>query len=158
MSWDQLSRLCPLPAFRFTPSLLTGGAMWEAEKALILCKHCSAITKTPLNYQHCFQYKFKTSPHACYYEENGLYPSQNQHTYVLPKSPPSTAPSLEKGLGDLWGTSVARAALQAPGTRYFIWDRRSVKWGGGCKVWTLDFCRSLLELLTVSIDLHPSGT
>ena len=31
-----------------------------AEKALTLCKHCSAIMKTSLNYQHCFRHKSKT--------------------------------------------------------------------------------------------------
>lgn len=28
------------PNFLFTPSQLTGGVVWEAEKALTLCKHC----------------------------------------------------------------------------------------------------------------------
>ena len=36
------------PNFLCTPSLLAGGVGWEAEKALTLRKHCSAITKTPL--------------------------------------------------------------------------------------------------------------
>ena len=38
------------PSFLCTPSLLTGRAVWEAEKALTLCKHCSAVTKTSLYY------------------------------------------------------------------------------------------------------------
>jgi len=38
------------PNFLCTSSLLTGGVGWEAEKALILYKHCSAVTKTSLYY------------------------------------------------------------------------------------------------------------
>ena len=47
------------PTFLCTPRLLTGGVVWEAEKALTLCKNCSAVTKTSLHYQHCFQHKCK---------------------------------------------------------------------------------------------------
>jgi len=50
----------PLPSFWGTLSLLAGRAAGEAEKALKLCKHCSAIAKTPLCYQHCFRHKPKT--------------------------------------------------------------------------------------------------
>jgi len=35
-------------------SLLTGRVGWKAEKALALCKHCSATTQTLVCYQHCF--------------------------------------------------------------------------------------------------------
>ena len=55
--------LCP-------PSLLAGGVGGEAEKASALCEHCSAITKSSLCYQHCFQHKCKTQLHASYCEEN----------------------------------------------------------------------------------------
>ena len=48
------------PSFLCTPSLLAGGVVRETEKALTLCKHCSAITKTSLCYQHCFRHKCKT--------------------------------------------------------------------------------------------------
>ena len=41
------------------PQPLAGGAGWEAEKALALCKHRSAITRRSLCYQHCFQHKSK---------------------------------------------------------------------------------------------------
>ena len=41
------------PNFLSTPCLLV-------EKALTLYKHCSVITKTSLNYQHCFRHKSKT--------------------------------------------------------------------------------------------------
>ena len=37
-------------------SPLAGRVVWEAEKTLALCKQCSAITKTSLYYQHCFQH------------------------------------------------------------------------------------------------------
>lgn len=36
-----------------TASLLTGSSVWESEKSLILCKHCSAITTTLVCKQHC---------------------------------------------------------------------------------------------------------
>jgi len=42
-----------------TPSLLTGRVSREAEKALMLCEHCSAVTKIFLSYQRCFQHKPK---------------------------------------------------------------------------------------------------
>ncbi|NWQ72176.1 AP2A2 protein, partial [Neopipo cinnamomea] len=35
-----------------------------SEKALVLCEHCSAITKTSQTYQRSFQQKSKTQPHA----------------------------------------------------------------------------------------------
>ena len=82
VSRGQLSRLCPLPAPCAPPSLLAGGVGGEATKSLALCKHCSAIAKTSLCYQHCFQHKSKMLPHTSYYEENYLYPSQNQHNCV----------------------------------------------------------------------------
>lgn len=56
----------------------------------------------------------------------------------LAKHPSSTSPFLEKGLGDLWRISVTRVTVQAAETRCFIWDRKGVKWGGECKVLTLN--------------------
>jgi len=47
------------PSSSCTPSLLAGGVVRGAGKALTLCKHCSAIAKTPLCYQCCFQHKSK---------------------------------------------------------------------------------------------------
>lgn len=41
----------------------------EKEKALALFKCCSTITKTSLNYQHCFQHKSKTQYHASFCEK-----------------------------------------------------------------------------------------
>lgn len=40
-----------------TPSFLTGGMGWEAEKSLMLCKPYSEVMKTSLSYQHCFPHK-----------------------------------------------------------------------------------------------------
>lgn len=42
------------------PHLLTGGVKLGAKKSLNLGKHCVAITKTSLYYQHCFGGKSKT--------------------------------------------------------------------------------------------------
>lgn len=50
-----VSSLSPLP----TPSLLTVEAEWEKERTLMVCKHCSAIGKTLVYYQHCFSHKSK---------------------------------------------------------------------------------------------------
>lgn len=44
-------------------------AAWETKKALMLCKHCSAIMKTLVYYQHYFHYISKPQHHTCYYEE-----------------------------------------------------------------------------------------
>jgi len=58
------------PSFLCTPSPVAGGMVRGAEKALALCKCCSAITKISLSYQYCFQHKSKTWTHTNYYEEN----------------------------------------------------------------------------------------
>lgn len=39
-----------------------GGVGRGAEKRLGLCEHCSAVRRTSLCYQHCFQHKSKHSP------------------------------------------------------------------------------------------------
>lgn len=69
-----VSSLSPLP----TPSLLTVGAEWEKERTLMVCKHCSAIGKTLVYYQHCFSHKSKRQHRAGCYEERQLHPSQAQ--------------------------------------------------------------------------------
>ena len=48
------------PSALGTPSLLAGGAVGGAEKPLVLCKHCSALTRTPLASQGSFQHRRKT--------------------------------------------------------------------------------------------------
>jgi len=48
------------PNYLYTHSLLADGVVWEAEKALMLSKHCSAITKTSVCYQCCFDHKSRT--------------------------------------------------------------------------------------------------
>jgi len=53
----------------FIPSLLAGRGVSEAEKALTLCKHCSAITANSMYYQHYLQNKSKIQPPTSYYEE-----------------------------------------------------------------------------------------
>lgn len=60
------------PSFQCNPSLFTGGKEWNVEKALMLCKHCSAATAICLCYQNCFQHKSKLQPHTSYWEENYL--------------------------------------------------------------------------------------
>ena len=54
--WGSAVLAVSLLNFLCTPSLLAGGVAWEAEKALTLCKSCSAITKPPRVDNH----KFKT--------------------------------------------------------------------------------------------------
>lgn len=70
---------CAPPSFLVSSSPLTGGLVWEAEKALTLCKYSSAIAKTSLYCQHCFCHKSKTQPHKRYYEKDKLCSSQNKH-------------------------------------------------------------------------------
>lgn len=59
ISFGQLSWLCPLPV-----SLL-----WDLEtgkeKALMLCKHCSAIAKTWVCYKYCFNHKSRKDHTGC---------------------------------------------------------------------------------------------
>ena len=50
------------------PTRWWGGV--RRDKALTLCQHCSAGTKTSLGSQHSFQHKSKTQPHTSDYEEN----------------------------------------------------------------------------------------
>lgn len=49
------------PIFLCLPSLLTGGMVRGAGKALTLCEHCSALAKTSLCHQN-FIHKSKTAP------------------------------------------------------------------------------------------------
>ena len=48
------------PSALGTRSLLAGGAVGGAEEPLVLCKHRSALTRTPLASQGCFQHRHKT--------------------------------------------------------------------------------------------------
>lgn len=59
-------------------------AVQKSEKALVLlvlCKLCSAVTKTFPYYQHCVQHKSRTQPHTVHCEEN--YPNWNQQGYLI---------------------------------------------------------------------------
>lgn len=65
-----------------TASLLTGSSVWESEKSLILCKHCSAITTTLVCKQHCCFVFFPISKiwhHTSHHEDNYL--SWNQKAW-----------------------------------------------------------------------------
>lgn len=64
----QIEICCSPPDSFLSSSLLPGGVVWGAENTLTLCEHHSAITKSSLNYQHCFQNLSK--PNISYYEEN----------------------------------------------------------------------------------------
>lgn len=48
------------PSFLHTPVPLMKGSKRGKDKALLLCKYCSAIGKTLLCFQHWFSYKSKT--------------------------------------------------------------------------------------------------
>lgn len=64
MSNGVFGRQTSLP-WTFSPSLyftLPGEMLWEAEKDLVLCKYCSAVTKIPSCCQCCFQHKSKPQP------------------------------------------------------------------------------------------------
>lgn len=53
ISFGQLSWLCSLPASCPFPASLLWDVETEKEKALVLCKHRSAIAKTLVCYKHC---------------------------------------------------------------------------------------------------------
>lgn len=55
-----LSTFCPTPSY-----LLRMEAKWEKEKALMLCKHCSAIAKTWVCYKYCFNHKSRKDHTGC---------------------------------------------------------------------------------------------
>lgn len=57
-------------SFWYTPGSLMGRAGWGAEKPLMLGKHCSAVTKTLMCSQHCFDHKSRTQHRPSCYEEN----------------------------------------------------------------------------------------
>lgn len=60
VSWNRLSHLfLPLSGLLYTLSILAVGTAWEAEKALVLCKHCSAISKASVCCQHLFSSQSK---------------------------------------------------------------------------------------------------
>lgn len=64
-----------------TASLLTGSSVWESEKSLILCKHCSAITTTLVCKQHCRFFFFS------YIQNMALYqPPWRQLSQLKPES------------------------------------------------------------------------
>lgn len=52
------------------------------EKALALCWHCSAVTKTSLWSQHCFLHESKTQPHTSSYEDDSV-PAKTSTSYRL---------------------------------------------------------------------------
>lgn len=66
---SQLTWLCSL-CFLCSLTLFADVTTWETEKTLSPFKHCSAITKKSLYYQHHFQDKSKTQHHTRCYEEN----------------------------------------------------------------------------------------
>lgn len=63
VNWSQMSWLCALPNSH------PPGMVWEAEKSLMLCKHCSEIVKTLVCYHHCSSTNPK-QPHRSHCEEN----------------------------------------------------------------------------------------
>lgn len=67
----QLSQLCALPIScppHASHSSEVGGVR-GGKKTLTLCKHCSATTKTPAYYQHCFSHRSKTQYHTGCFQE-----------------------------------------------------------------------------------------
>ena len=73
----------PPPSSLSSPSLLTGGVGWEAEKALTLCKHGSAVTKTSPCYQYCSQHKSNAQLLWSYLLWRKLTPPQPKPAYLV---------------------------------------------------------------------------
>ena len=80
VSWGQLSQLCPLPKLLVHPQPAHWWGGVRAEKALALCKHCSAITKTSLCYQHCFSTTPKHSPILATMKKINSIPAKPAHS------------------------------------------------------------------------------
>lgn len=78
MAWNiPAGQFVPVVQVVPPPSFLpTGGAEQEKEKALTLCKRCSATARTQVCYRHCFSHKPKTWHLTGCSEENYLHPSQ----------------------------------------------------------------------------------
>lgn len=64
VTWGQLSCPCPLSQLLVHPQPTRWWVGWDAEKALMLCKHCSATVRTSLCYQHCLS----SNPKLCPYQ------------------------------------------------------------------------------------------
>jgi len=77
-SFGQLGSADPAVPFNFlsTPSLISGLAEWEEEKASTLCKHCSAIAKTLVCYLYHFSHSVLTQHHTDHHEKGDFLPSQ----------------------------------------------------------------------------------
>lgn len=69
LSWGHHAQLCP-PQPLAHPHPTCCRAAWETEKALMLCQHCSEITKTSASHLHRFGHKFKVQHHRAYCEES----------------------------------------------------------------------------------------
>lgn len=84
MEWSLWSVGVTCPTFFFSQSTWgqgeartgQGAAAWGTEKALVLYKHCSAIAKTLVCYQHLV-----TARRTGSCEENCLHPSQTQYSW-----------------------------------------------------------------------------
>ena len=59
VSWGQLSWLCPIPTLAHLQPTGLWGKEWFGQKALMLCRNCSAIAKTLVCYHHCSSHKCK---------------------------------------------------------------------------------------------------
>lgn len=76
-----------VPAVSHTPSVtctcspLDSVSVWEAEKPLMLGKCSSAMTKTPLNYKHCFQQIQNTAPYQALWRNVTLPQPKPAHCY-----------------------------------------------------------------------------
>lgn len=82
VSCSHLSWLCTHPNLWCTCSLLTSMTIQKAEKAMALCKPCSAITY--LYYQLSAQHKSKSQPYSNWKEKKTqLYLSQDQHNWSI---------------------------------------------------------------------------
>lgn len=136
--WDQLSWLCSFPNPWALPIFWLVG--WGAEKALTLCKCCSAVAKTSLYYYHHFSTNPKYSPIPAIMKKMNSTPGQNQHTTVEKRWPKSVecsansthAVSTEAGnlnffychLGNQWVTSHWSAAIIQFSVSSAHWWRR----------------------------------
>lgn len=88
-SFGQLvSTLLSSLKFLCTPNLLAEGIEFEKEKIMTLCKHCSAVAKALVCYQHCFSHKKQsTTSHRRKLTPSQTYPLHYEISFMSVNCP-----------------------------------------------------------------------
>lgn len=135
---DQLPQLCSLPVScpPLAYSLQGGRIKWEKGKDFMLCKHCSAVAKTPVWYQNLSHKSKKNSPIQSSLEKANSIPTRPvQFRYPFSEKV-VRATKREPGASLLWGKAEVAETVQ----HGEVWEgilstlvnieRMGVKWMG----------------------------